>query len=37
MELERFISQMADDAQRVRALVEGISDEQARWRPEPDS
>jgi hypothetical protein len=37
MELDRFISQMADDAQRVRALVEGISDEQARWRPDPDS
>ena len=28
---------MADDAQRIRALAEGISDEQARWRPDPDS
>lgn len=37
MELERFTSQMADDAQRVRAFAEGISDEQARWRPDPDS
>ena len=37
MELDRFISQMADDAQRVRALAEGISDEQARWRPDPAS
>ena len=37
MELDRFILQMADDAQRVRALAEGISDEQARWRPDRDS
>ena len=37
MELDRFISQMADDAQRIRALAEGVSDEQARWRPDPDS
>jgi hypothetical protein len=37
MELDRFLTQMADDAQRVRALVEGISDEQARWRPDPES
>jgi hypothetical protein len=37
MEPERFIAQMADDAQRVRALAEGVSDRQARWRPDPDS
>jgi hypothetical protein len=37
MELDRFISQMADNAQRVRALVEGVSEEQARWKPDPDS
>ena len=37
MELDRFISQMADDAQRVRALAEGVSTEQARWKPDPDS
>jgi hypothetical protein len=37
MDTERFIAQMADDAQRVRALVEGVSDDQARWRPDPDS
>ena len=37
MEIDHFITQMADDAQRIRVLVEGISDEQARWRPDPDS
>jgi len=28
---------MADDAARIRALVEGVSEEQARWRPDPAS
>jgi hypothetical protein len=37
MDTDRFIAQMADDAQRVRGLVEGISAEQACWRPDPDS
>jgi hypothetical protein len=37
MDLNRFIPQMADDAQRLRALAEGVSDEQARWKPDPDS
>ena len=37
MELERFITQMADNAQRIRALAESVSGEQARWKPDPDS
>ena len=37
MELDRFIVQMADNAGRIRALAEGISDEQARFRPDSDS
>jgi hypothetical protein len=37
MDLDRFIAQMADDAQRVGALVKGVSDEQARWKPDLDS
>jgi hypothetical protein len=37
MELDRFISQMANNAQRIRALAEGVSREQARWKPDPDS
>ena len=37
MNLEHFISQMADNVQRIRALAEGVSDEQARWRPDPDA
>ena len=37
MELNRFILQMADNARRIRALVEGVSEEQARLKPDPDS
>ena len=37
MELDRFIVQMADNAGRIRALAGGISDMQARFRPDPDS
>lgn len=37
MELNRFISQMTANAQRLRALAEGVSAEQARWKPDRDS
>jgi hypothetical protein len=37
MELDRFISQMAANAQRIRVLAGGVSEEQARWKPDPDS
>lgn len=37
MDVDCFLSQMIEDAARIRALVEGVSDQQARWRPNPDS
>lgn len=37
MELDRFIVQMADNTGMIHALAEGISDEQARFKPDPDS
>lgn len=37
MDLDTFVTQMADDAQRICALAEGVSDDQARWKPDPDS
>jgi hypothetical protein len=37
MDLDRFTSQMADNARRIRALAEGVSDRQARWKPDPGS
>jgi hypothetical protein len=37
MDIDRFITQMADNARRIRALAEGVSDDQARWKPDPDS
>jgi hypothetical protein len=36
MKLEQFTQQMARQAEAIRALVQGISDEQARWKPSPD-
>jgi hypothetical protein len=37
MEMQRLLSQMVDNAERVRALVDGVSEQQARWKPHPDS
>jgi hypothetical protein len=37
MNLDHLVAQMADNARRIRALAEGISDRQARWRPDPAS
>jgi hypothetical protein len=37
MQLDRFIDQMAGNARRIRALAEGISEEQARFKPDPAS
>ena len=37
MDMDRLLSQMVEDAARVRALVEGVSEQQARWKPDPDS
>ena len=36
MNMDRLLSQMIEDAARVRALVQGLSDQQARWKPDPD-
>jgi hypothetical protein len=33
MEFDRLVAQMAEDARRIKSLVEGVSLEQARWRP----
>jgi hypothetical protein len=37
MDLEYCIKQLAEDAQRVGALVDGVNEAQARWKPDPDS
>ncbi|HSR31429.1 MAG TPA: DinB family protein [Anaerolineae bacterium] len=37
MNIDHLTSQMAKDAVGIRALVQGISEHQARWRPAPDS
>ena len=37
MNMNRLLSQMMEDAERVRALAQGVSDRQARWKPDPDT
>lgn len=37
MDIEHLATQMAENAERIRALVRGVSEQQARWRPDPDS
>ena len=37
MDLNGFTSQMTSNARRIRALVEGVSDEQACWKPDSAS
>jgi hypothetical protein len=37
MDLQRCIQLMADNAERIRLLGQGVSDQQARWRPDPAS
>ena len=37
MELEKFIRQMERNAQSIRSFTAGISAEQARWKPAPES
>jgi hypothetical protein len=36
MNLDHFTAQMANNAETIRALIQGVSDEQARWKPSPD-
>lgn len=37
MDIEHPATQMAENAARIRALVRGVSEQQARWRPDPTS
>lgn len=37
MDMDRLLLQMVEDAARISALLQGVSDEQARWVPAPDS
>jgi hypothetical protein len=37
MDLNLFIAKMANQAQAVRSLVEGVPEAQARWKPDPGS
>ncbi|NJN44601.1 MAG: DinB family protein [Anaerolineae bacterium] len=37
MNAHSFFTQMADNAQRIRLFALGVSDEQACWKPNPDS
>ncbi len=37
MELDALIAQMAHSAQVIRAMVEHVTDQQARWKPAPDA
>jgi hypothetical protein len=37
MNLNHLIQDMANHANAIRSLAQGISDEQARWKPTPDS
>jgi hypothetical protein len=36
-EIDDLTRVMAENAARIRALVQGVSEEQARWKPAPDS
>jgi hypothetical protein len=37
MHLERFTARLEQNAQVIRELVDGLSDCEARWRPEPEA
>ena len=37
MKFESFTAQMENTARVIRQMVEGMSDEQGRWKPDPDS
>jgi hypothetical protein len=37
MDLQEYTTQMEQHAAAIRSLAEGISDEQARWKPDADS
>jgi len=37
MNLDRFTARFTRNAESIRSMIEGISDEQAHWKPDPDS
>ncbi len=37
MTLDEMITQMTWQAERIRMLVDGVDDEQARWKPDAES
>lgn len=37
MDINHYISQMMTNAQTIQQLTLGVSDEQARWKPDPES
>lgn len=37
MDLDQITTQLAHQAEAIGALVHGVSDEQARWKPDPDN
>jgi hypothetical protein len=37
MDMERIATQMAQNAARIRALVQGVPETHARWKPDPES
>ena len=37
MDMDRLVLQMLEDGERVRTLFQGVSEQQARWRPHPES
>jgi len=37
MNLDLFTARLTNNAESIRSMIEGISDEQANWKPDPDS
>lgn len=37
MQLDQIVTRLRQQAQVIRSLVEGVGDEQARWKPTPDA
>ncbi len=37
MNLDCFTARLTSNAESIRSMIEGISDEQAHWKPDPDS
>ncbi|MBS1249318.1 MAG: hypothetical protein MAG431_00894 [Chloroflexi bacterium] len=37
MNFQKILSQMENNAQAIRALVEGFTEQRAKWKPDPDS